>query len=350
MNIREFASMCGISIAAASRILNKPLDQAMASQETYDRIHKKAVELGYRPNYAARVLHTKHSNCIGVVVGYPSVFNSRAILHGISEYVCQYKIALNITTCNNDPRREMQAFQDMLYRGVDAIIWHPIYQCRDLYHTGHIERALHRAMKSVPIVCLGYNNTPGIFKICANWEATATAAALRQLKLGCRKFMIIKEYYHCPPVSICAEAYRRTLLNHGVSPHAISEIVVNTPNGTPDWRVMNDVDGIWIYHLFLLHGIINQMKNVCNTINLHVDGMSFSEDYAILSYIYGHDHFDKRFASLQRYSLNATTIARRGAEMALEAIHNPGLPPYDYEFCWQRENQHPAPLRVLFNL
>lgn len=64
MNLREFAKKCSISPSLASRILNYDQKQSRASKKTYDLIRKKAVKLGYKPNYAAKGLHTHRSKCL----------------------------------------------------------------------------------------------------------------------------------------------------------------------------------------------------------------------------------------------------------------------------------------------
>ena len=68
MNIREFAARCGVSPSSVSKILNRSQKESQASSETYDRIRRMAIELGYRPNYAVRILHTRKSNCLGVII------------------------------------------------------------------------------------------------------------------------------------------------------------------------------------------------------------------------------------------------------------------------------------------
>lgn len=75
----EVARLAGVSQSTVSRAFNR---QSVVSQETLERIHAVAVEIGYRPNELARSLISRKSNIIGIVMGdilnpfYPAVLNA----------------------------------------------------------------------------------------------------------------------------------------------------------------------------------------------------------------------------------------------------------------------------------
>ncbi len=64
VTLKQIASVCGVSVAAASKALNNAPD---ISAETAERIRKAARELGYYPNSAARALKTNRTQNIGVL-------------------------------------------------------------------------------------------------------------------------------------------------------------------------------------------------------------------------------------------------------------------------------------------
>lgn len=63
-SLKEIAAACGVSIATVSKALN---NQSDISAATKARVTEKAKELGYVPNYAARVLKTEKTHNIGVL-------------------------------------------------------------------------------------------------------------------------------------------------------------------------------------------------------------------------------------------------------------------------------------------
>ena len=75
----EVARLAGVSQSTVSRAFNR---QDVVSQETLERIHAVALEIGYRPNELARSLISRKSNIIGIVMGdilnpfYPAVLNA----------------------------------------------------------------------------------------------------------------------------------------------------------------------------------------------------------------------------------------------------------------------------------
>ena len=334
MNIREFALRCGVSSAAVSRILNNEQKNSQASRETYERVRKMANELGFKPNYAARSLHTQKSQCIGVVIGFPTFVNSTTMVKGISEVANAKGLFMAVAGCGNDMKKEAETFERMLYRGVDAIVWHPTHQ-KENYSTSHVEKVLHKCRRKIPIVCLSYNQLPGIFKFTANGAEDATAAASRQLQIGCKKFCILRHSHTVPLNIVGNDAYRQTLLEHGIPPEHISTVVVN--KASTHWEQLRHVDGVWVSYATLLHAALPCLKHVCDMKSLHIDTQTYWEDLAIQRWTHQHMEggFESLFASLQYHVLDATQVARRGTEIVIEAMKNPELTPFIEEVRWQ---------------
>lgn len=73
MNIREIASMTGLSVATVSHVIN---GTRAVSEKSRALVQKAIAESGYRPNRAARVLKTQKSNTVALVI--PSVNPGRS--------------------------------------------------------------------------------------------------------------------------------------------------------------------------------------------------------------------------------------------------------------------------------
>lgn len=63
-SMKDIAELCGVSIATVSKALNNHSD---IGEETRERIHRVAKELGYFPNASARALKTKRTYNLGVL-------------------------------------------------------------------------------------------------------------------------------------------------------------------------------------------------------------------------------------------------------------------------------------------
>ncbi|HEY6760768.1 MAG TPA: LacI family DNA-binding transcriptional regulator [Baekduia sp.] len=68
MGIREVAAAAGVSVTTVSHALN---GKGRLPQETRDRVHEVAQELGYRPNATARNLAGGKTGLLGLVISQP---------------------------------------------------------------------------------------------------------------------------------------------------------------------------------------------------------------------------------------------------------------------------------------
>ena len=64
-NIRQVASLAGVSHMTVSRVIN---DHPSIAPATRERVLEAMRELNYRPNSAARALASRKTNRIGVIV------------------------------------------------------------------------------------------------------------------------------------------------------------------------------------------------------------------------------------------------------------------------------------------
>ena len=82
--LSDVAARAGVSVSAVSRVL-RDAPSARVSDETRQRIHQAARELGYRPNFAARALKFARTNVVGLIV--PDLTNAifTELMRGVEE-------------------------------------------------------------------------------------------------------------------------------------------------------------------------------------------------------------------------------------------------------------------------
>jgi LacI family transcriptional regulator len=69
-NLRQVAARAGVSVSAASAVLNAPQANTRISEETRRRILGVAAELNYTPNAVARGLKQRRTQTVGVLFGW----------------------------------------------------------------------------------------------------------------------------------------------------------------------------------------------------------------------------------------------------------------------------------------
>ena len=115
------------------------------------------------------------------------------------------------------------------------------------YRTDRLAGLLKNNPGHPPILSiLGGAEIPGTFRLRMKDAEAGREAALRQLKLGCRRFGVIGTLRRSPAENDGIRAYRNTLLENGVSPLNIREISIR--HNFPDSRQeeLRDIDGAWI--------------------------------------------------------------------------------------------------------
>ena len=64
-NIKDVASLAGVSVTTVSRIMN---NRGYISEETKNKVYDAMEQLNYHPNEIAKSLYTKKSNLIGLIL------------------------------------------------------------------------------------------------------------------------------------------------------------------------------------------------------------------------------------------------------------------------------------------
>jgi len=117
--MKDIAQDLGVSVITVSKVLRNHPD---ISEATRDRVLRRMKELNYRPNLAARALVTGKSYSIGLVV--PDLVHPffAELGKGISRVLRERGYGLMISSSEENAGLEQQEIDQMLARGVDALI------------------------------------------------------------------------------------------------------------------------------------------------------------------------------------------------------------------------------------
>lgn len=117
--MRDIADALGVAVITVSKALRNHAD---ISRETRERVFRKAAELNYRPNLAARGLVTGRMYTVGLVV--PDLMHPffAEVAKGISRVLRCQGYGLLIASSEENGELEQREIEQMLAHRVDAII------------------------------------------------------------------------------------------------------------------------------------------------------------------------------------------------------------------------------------
>jgi LacI family transcriptional regulator len=119
ITMKDIAKDLGVSVVTVSKVLRNHSDISAATRK---RVHKRMKELNYRPNLAARALHTGRTNLIGLIVpDLVGPFYSQ-VAKGILAKLRAKNYELIISSSEDDPQLEKREIDKMLARGVEVLI------------------------------------------------------------------------------------------------------------------------------------------------------------------------------------------------------------------------------------
>ena len=117
--LSDVARRAGVSTATVSRVLNMP---DVVQPATRDRVEAAIGELGYTPNFGARVLAAKRTNTVGAVV--PTLENAIFArgLEAFQSELSRNRITLLVASSSYRPDVEEEQIRSLVSRGADAIL------------------------------------------------------------------------------------------------------------------------------------------------------------------------------------------------------------------------------------
>ena len=119
VRLKDIAHDLGVSLITVSKALRGVDD---ISEETRQRVLRRAAELNYRPNMLARGLASGKSYIVGLAVPdllHPFFAEFAKALNGVLR---QHGYGLILASSEEDPEIELQEIRNLLARGVDALL------------------------------------------------------------------------------------------------------------------------------------------------------------------------------------------------------------------------------------
>jgi LacI family transcriptional regulator len=117
--LEDVANRAGVSTATVSRCLNSP-DQV--TDRTRDRVMQAVRDLGYAPNFGARVLAAKRTNTFGAII--PTMENAIFArgLQAFQEELGLHGVTLLVASSSYSPDLEEEQIRALVARGADALL------------------------------------------------------------------------------------------------------------------------------------------------------------------------------------------------------------------------------------
>ncbi|MFW2513327.1 LacI family DNA-binding transcriptional regulator [Demequina sp. SO4-13] len=120
--LRDVAAMASVSIKTASRVLN---DDPSVAPKTRENVRAAMLELGYRPDPAARSLRVGRDLSVGVVVEDIGDVFVASLVARIEARLSDAGYQVLITSSHRDPIRERAIVQDLQQRRCAGVIVMP---------------------------------------------------------------------------------------------------------------------------------------------------------------------------------------------------------------------------------
>ncbi|MGB7846137.1 MAG: LacI family DNA-binding transcriptional regulator [Candidatus Acidiferrum sp.] len=205
VRMKELADDLGLSIASVSRAFRNNRE---ISSVTRARVLKRAAELNYRPNLAARALVTGRTSLMGLIV--PDLVHSffAELALGLSSVLRQSGFGLVVSSSEEDPELERQEIERLRTRGVDALLIASVQNSTDAF------RSL--AEQSVPYVLLDrwFSGLSANF-VGVNDEKVGAIATEHLIHIGCQRIAHIRGT-NVSTARGRLDGYTRTLMEHGI--------------------------------------------------------------------------------------------------------------------------------------
>lgn len=127
--LRTVASLAGVHVSTASRVLNGSTDAGVrsAGEKTATRIRLIAQRVGYTPNPHATGLRTRRSNLVGVLVPRLADIVLATIYEGIEQASSSFGFSTFVANTGDDPIAQRLRTEMVLARRVDAMIFGDAY-------------------------------------------------------------------------------------------------------------------------------------------------------------------------------------------------------------------------------
>ncbi|PVA07926.1 LacI family DNA-binding transcriptional regulator [Thalassorhabdomicrobium marinisediminis] len=117
--LADVAARAGVSTATVSRVLNSP---DKVAPKTRERVARAVADLGYSPNFGARVMAARQTKTVGAVI--PTMENAIFAkgLQAFQEALHEYGYTLLVASTGYDAEVEDAQIRALVARGADALL------------------------------------------------------------------------------------------------------------------------------------------------------------------------------------------------------------------------------------
>ncbi|MGV2903265.1 LacI family DNA-binding transcriptional regulator [Microbacterium sp. AGC62] len=180
-NIRQVATIAGVSHMTVSRVLN---DHPNIKPDTRRRVLEAIEELDYRPNLVARALATQRTQRIGVIVESAVAYGPTSILRAVemSSRAAGYSVT-PIALHEGDTLTPQEAVDHLVTQGVDAL-------CVIAPRSSSVA-ALRRIAINVPMLVVKADADPTFLTVSIDQHAGTTLVVDHLVALGHRDILHI---------------------------------------------------------------------------------------------------------------------------------------------------------------
>ena len=178
-NIRQVATLAGVSHMTVSRVLN---DHPSIAPATRERVLAAMQQLNYRPNAAARALATRKMNRIGVVVDSVIEYGPRSTLRAIEDAAHDRGYTVSSVAVSADRSVTAQdALENLMAIGIDAL-------CLITPRTSSID-LLREVSSGIPTLVVKAEPEDDFFTVSVDQRMGAALAAQHLIDLGHREIV-----------------------------------------------------------------------------------------------------------------------------------------------------------------
>lgn len=208
ITIKDVAREADVNPSVVSRVLNNDLTLKVRN-ETRERVWEAAARLNYRPNRMAKMLRTKKSKMIAVLISKFSDLYFAAVLEGIDRVAEERGYIISVFSTEEDRKKGSEYIKNVYEYGMDGAI----------LASSYIEEETLQQLKysSVPMLMLRRSSSEcGVLGVLADELAGVSMAMEHLIGLGHRKIAHISGQLFSRSGLKRFEGYRKGLYENGI--------------------------------------------------------------------------------------------------------------------------------------
>jgi DNA-binding LacI/PurR family transcriptional regulator len=177
--LKDLAGYLDLSPATISLVLNRSPVAAAIPEETQRRVFDAAKKMGYRPNYIAVSLRSRHTKSIGVLVPEVSDPWAAEIVSGIESHLLANDYTYLVTSHRRStPKLLEEDLELFTRRGVDGMIL--------------LATELHDPPSLPAVVISGHTRIKGLSNVVIDHDRAARLALKHLVELGHRRIALFR--------------------------------------------------------------------------------------------------------------------------------------------------------------